>query len=74
MNQAAGANASVLTGPDPRQLSSDTEVVGNLLVLLLWLRQRDNGERTAIIINNTGNQNDDNSAMRSRSIGSTRHH
>jgi hypothetical protein len=44
------------------------------LVLVFWLRQRHNGERTAIIIDDTGNQNDDNSAMRSRSVGSTRHH
>jgi hypothetical protein len=37
--------------------SPDTEVVGDLLVLVFWLRQRDSDGLTATIINDTGNQN-----------------
>jgi hypothetical protein len=56
-----------------RQLISDTEVVGNLLVLLLWLRQRDSDGIVAAIIHDTGNKNDDKSALRSYFVVSTRH-
>ena len=53
--------------------SSGTEVVGDLLVLLLWLCQGDSDGLTATIINDTGNQKGFKSPKRSRSVVSTRH-
>ena len=50
------------------QTSSDTEVVGDLLILVFWLRQRDSDWIADAIIHETGNQNDDNSALRSSSV------
>jgi hypothetical protein len=55
-----------------RQTSLDTEVVGDLLVLMHWLHHGDSDGLFAAIVNDTGNQNNDNSAMRSSSVVSTR--
>ena len=52
---------------------SDTEIVVNLLVLILGLRHRDGDGIVAAIIVDAGNQNGFKSPKQSRSVVSTRH-